>query len=114
MFEGMVRILSNCFTTLRPTSLKPNQGGGTEESSTKNEVEKTLTNLCYVFLRTFHIKNPLIIAFASKIEGGGIRIVITGASIGKAGIPVFTRVENLFLLKRVVMPVIILKEVRFA
>jgi hypothetical protein len=24
MFEGMVRILSNCFTTLRSTSLKPN------------------------------------------------------------------------------------------
>jgi hypothetical protein len=67
-----------------------------------------------VFLRTFHIENPLVIASASKIEGGGIRIVIIGASIGKAGIPVFTRVENLFLLKQVAMPVIILKGVRFA
>jgi len=66
-----------------------------------------------MFLKTFHIENPSVIVSTSKIESGGRRIVIIGAFIGEAGILVFIKTENLFLLKRVAMLTIILKGVRF-
>jgi hypothetical protein len=66
-----------------------------------------------MFLKTFHIENPSVIVSTSKIESGGRRIVFIGAFIGEAGILVFIKTENLFLLKRVAMLTIILKGVRF-
>jgi hypothetical protein len=64
-------------------------------------------------LKNISYREPISYSLCKQDWGWRIPVFI-GAFIGKAGIPVFTRVENLFLLKQVAMPVIILKGVRFA
>lgn len=122
MSEGMVMILSNSLTTLRPVFSRLNllpttismsclslsvKVGKLKEAQQK--MRSTKVSLKSTSLGMAQVKGPTTTTSTKKVGGQGRGNATTRAFMVKARTLVFTGVENLLLLKQTITPTIISK-----